>query len=212
MNLETIVNSCRNKYNSMGSKFWDVGELYQLIYEACLRMAIETKCIERTFETVTAPNVQEYDLPEYAIGVKRVTWNGKKLDKISFDDDDLLTGFFETTASTGNPQQYLEWQEKIRLRPIPAGEQPLLIYTYNEPQPITTGSILEIPTRYHVYLLDYVLSCMVFKDEKFDIANKFLDRFELNLLKIESNIKQLKRAGANGVVKSEEVCGRNLFM
>lgn len=211
MQLEALVTAARNRYNATGSTFWGPTELYQLIYEGCLEMALRTRCLERTFETTTQIGVQEYCLPEYTIGVKRVVYRGKKLDKIDLEESDIITAYDETSQNSGTPTYYLEWEEKIRLFPIPAAAESLKIYTYNEPQPLTSNSVLEIPSRYHVYLLDYVFSLMVSKDEKFDLARFYLEKWNDNLMKIEAEVKKLKRSGANPVVKCDEVLGRRFL-
>jgi hypothetical protein len=202
MTLTEIITSCRQRYNAYGSTFWGNDEIIGLIYEACMSMAVETECIEKTFSTSTIIGTQEYDLPEHTIGIKRVTWKGVPLLDISFKEDDLTTAFDESTLDQGDPAYYVLWENKIRLRPIPGSIETLKAYCFNQPQPLTSVSILEIPVRYHIYILDYVIAYMIMKDSNFNVAENFLKKWELNLQKIKSVKRKLKRAGGFAGVKS----------
>lgn len=202
MTITELITAARNRYNAYGSSFWGDDELRSLIYEACMVLAVENGCIERSFEATTVIGTQEYTLPNYTIGIKRAVWRGIALEPITFEDDDLLTGFDETTQDSGDPAYFIHWENKIRLRPIPSSAATLKVYTYNEPQPLVAASNLEVPTRYHIYILDYVTALMVAKDNNFDVAKMFLDRWDKQVVLTKTAGRKLKRAQGFQGVKS----------
>lgn len=204
MTLNEMITAARNRYNAYGSSFWGDDELRQLIYEACMALSVEGEIIEKSFEAQTVDGTQEYELPQYTIGVKRAVWYGKPLEKISFIDEDQINGWNEMTITRGDPVYFNVWENKIRLLPTPSSARTLKVYTYNEPQPLVQASILEIPSRFHIYMLDYVLAMMVLKDDKFALSDKLLQRWENQILKVRVANKKLKRSGAFNFVRPVE--------
>src|SRR4051812_19245005 len=132
----------RQKYNAVSDTFFSQSEIMNMIYDACLEFAAETKCIERVYQASTVAGQQEYSYPTNTIAIKRVTCNGIKLEPIDFRDDDTLTLNNDASVTTGAPQYYAIWNNTLYLRAIPDDVYTLKIFSINEPQAVTSTSTL----------------------------------------------------------------------
>lgn len=199
--LETAA---RNKYNAIGDSFYGQNEIFDLIYDACNQLARETLCIKATYSTSTVAAQQEYTKPTNTISIKRITYEGKKLKPINFREDDSITGLNQSVTDQGTPTYYFEWDDTIYLRPIPSGVGTLKIYSINAHDVITSTSTLSIPSEYHMNLVDYAVSEMCAKDQNFEMAtwysNKW-EKFKLDCLRFE---KKKLRGDSFASVQAEE--------
>lgn len=199
-----LVERARNKYNSIGDSFWADQEILDLFTDACTEVAQEALCIERTYTTTTVAGTQEYDFPTNTIAIKRVTYNGQKLKKISFREDDSVTGLNQATTTQGTPTYYYIWNNVIALRPLPDAANTLKIFTYNEPSALAITSTLEVPAVFHMRLVDYVLAEMAAKDSNPQAAKYYIDRWEKAKIDIKKWIAKRKRTDSFAVVQDED--------
>lgn len=194
MTLTELITMARQRHNSVGDDFWSDEEIRGLIFSACIEMAREAFVIEGVYSTTTVASQQQYTYPTSTIAIKRVTYDGIKLQPITFREDDQITGNNAATTSTGTPQYYAVWNDTIYLRPTPAAAATLEIFSYNEPQAITSVSTLEIPTQYHIDIVDYLLSAMSAKEKNFEGATYWRDQWDKRLAKIKAHErKRLRR-------------------
>lgn len=174
-----VEQAARNKYNSLTSTFYSQDEVFKLIYMAELELATKALVIEGVDTSIaTVAGTRAYSFPTGVIAIKRVEYNGQKLQKIDFRDDDMLTTFNSATTEQGSPLYYAEWNKTLYLRAIPDAIQTLTLYVYKEPTLLTTASTtLDVPTELHTDLIDYVTSELAAKDERFDISDRYLARW-----------------------------------
>jgi len=154
MTPSQIETAARRMMNAVGSNFWSPEEIIgDYLYMAALELATETNCIENRYTTPSVASQQEYAIPSRMIAVKRVSYNGKRLDKISFEQLDLIqpdTG----TAVEGTPLYYYYFDSSFGLYPVPdTSALTIKIQTYDEPDVPTSTSTLQIPTQFHQYLV-----------------------------------------------------------
>ncbi len=194
----------RQQYNAVNDTFFSDAEMYNYIYDAEMQLARESFCIRQAYSTSTVADQQEYAKPANSLSIKRITYNGRKLMKISDRDDDSLTLFNQTTTATGTPQYYFEWGSTISLRPVPSDIGTLKIFSYDMPQQVTNTSTLEVPARYHLDLADYILSRMAAKDKNFEAATTFHASWTEKLGKARRDERKLIRGDANTSVVDEE--------
>lgn len=199
-----VETAARAKYNATGDTFYSSDEILGLMYEASLQMAVEALVIERTFTTTTVASQQEYDYPGNAITIKRVTYNGNKLAPISFREDDSLTLNNATTTSSGSPQFYAIWNETFILRPIPDAAQTLKVYAFVEPQAITTTSTLEIPSRYHRDLVNFIVAEMAAKDNNMSKAQYYMGLWAAAMNRAKREMRKRLRGDSPAHVMEEE--------
>jgi hypothetical protein len=159
-----ILTAVRSQYNAVGDSFFGDTELYNLIWRAEQQLAMETLCIKDIATTTTVSGTREYSMPTTAIAIKRVTWNGRKLEPSDFMDDDVLTGYVEDTTETGTPMYYQRWDDSLFLRPTPNAASTLKIWYYAKPSQVTASTVLEIPEEYQLAIIDFMLHHMVSKD------------------------------------------------
>jgi hypothetical protein len=171
MTPQEINTAARQRYNAVGDTFWSDDEVYALIYQASLELALEGFLIEQVFSSTTTASQQEYSYPTNAVAIKRITYNGLRLSRIDFRQDDLLTTFNQATTSTGTPQYYVDYNQTIYLRPIPDAAQTLKVWAYVEPQEVTSSSTLEIPSEWHMSIVNFILREMSAKNKNYEGAN-----------------------------------------
>lgn len=204
MTVAEVILSARERYNAVGETFWSDSELMRLIYSACLELSTETLCIQRKYTTSTVASQEEYAYPTSCIAIKRLTCDGRKLKKLSKREDDAVTISNASTAQTGSVQYYSDWNYTLSLRPIPDAIYTLQIFSINEPQPVTSASTLEIPTTFHMRLVNYLLSEMYAKDKDFNTASFYRSRWEKDKVDVKKWVKFRERTDSLTTVLEEE--------
>lgn len=162
-----IETAARRKYNAASSSFYSSAEIYDLIYQAELEIAVQTKMLEGVTTTTSTLGTKNYAYPSGVLEVKRVEYNGRRLDPIDFRDDDAMTVFNSNNTAQGTPLNYYNWDNTLYLRPIPdASAVQIRIYYYKEPVIVTSASqTLEVPSVFHLCIVDYVTGYLALKDE-----------------------------------------------
>lgn len=204
-----IATASRQRYNSVNDTFYSDAEIIDIVYEGELDLAQYALVIEDVDTSVTTvAGTQSYSLPSNTIAIRRVEYDGAKLKKINFREDDALTGSNSDQTTQGTPQYYYEWNDKIYLRVLPDAAKTLRIHRYKEPTVLTTASTaLSIPSRYHMNLIDYVVGEMAAKDKNFKVASYFNSRWELKKQRAKLFEQKRRRRDSMPVVNSEEVLG-----
>lgn len=204
MTIADVITAARERYNAVGETFWSDAEFYRLIYAACLELATETLCIQRTYTASTIASQEEYAYPTTCIAIKRITCDGRKLKKLSKREDDAITISNSVSTQIGSVQYYSDWNYTLSLRPIPDAVYTLKIFSINEPQPITSLSSLEIPTTFHMRLVNYLLAEMYAKDKDFNTSTLYLRKWEKDKIDIKKWVKFRERTDSLTTVLEEE--------
>jgi hypothetical protein len=182
------------------------------MYAAHLEFARETLCIERVYTTTSVAGQQEYSFPENTISIKRVTYDGVKLKKITFREDDALTSLDSDTTETGRSNFYFEWNETLYLRPIPdTSSLTIKIFSINEPQVITNTSTFEIPTVFHMATINFVLSEMLAKDKDFGAAQYYRNLWNLDIQNGKKWVQKRKRGDSFVGVQDVETLNESVI-
>lgn len=213
MTPSEIETAARRMLNAHGSSFWSSDEIIgNYLYMAAMELAGETFCIENRYTTTSVASQQEYAIPTRALAVKRVEYDGQKLRPISFqqlDSIDLNTA----TTITGTPQYYYHFDESIGLFPAPstAGKN-ITVYSYDEPSVPTSTSTLEIPTRFHGYLVVGVAYYMSLKE----LGHPHTPRFEVHwaraIDKVRRSVRLRNKDNFHTVLREEDQPSTNLGM
>lgn len=199
-----IEEAARNKYNATGDTFYTTDEIVDYIYQAQLELAQVCPIIEATYTTTSVASQQEYSFPSYTSEIKRITYDGRKLQPITFRDDDTLTALGQSTTTTGTPECYAVWNRTLYLRPLPSEAKTIKIFSVNEPQPMTSASSLEIPSLFHMDVVDFVLMQMALKDENARASMIYEKRWEAAKRRAIAWCKKKKRGDGFAAVQSEE--------
>jgi len=213
---QLIEDAARRKYNSVGSTFFAQAEIWDLIYQAELEIARETKMLEgRTvISGGSVASTQSYAYPTGVLELKRVEYAGVKLKRIDFREDDAITVLNSNTTETGTPVYYYDWDKTIYFRPIPdTSADQIRLYYYKEPIIITSASqTLEIPALFHMSIVDYVTAEMAAKDGNSKASSLYFDKWYDKHLPAMMKWTRKRRTGDSmGVVRDEmDLIGTNL--
>ncbi len=204
MTPDELVNFALQRWNEPTGGLFSNAELYTVIWSAQLELAQESLCIRRVYTTPTVASQQEYAKPTAALSIKRITYEGQKVFKITDREDDSLTLNNQTTTATGTPQYYWEWGTNIELRPVPDGIGTLKIYTYDMPQTVTQSTVLDVPERYHAKLSNYMLAYMAEKDKNFQASGNYRQQWEKDKQDAKRYEKKFLRGDAVAHVTDED--------
>lgn len=175
--------AARQNYNAVGDTHFTTAEFLVWIYRACMILSNETFCIEDTFTTASVSGTREYSYPTNAMSIRRVEYDGQKLQPVSLEADPKTN----TTAPTGRPGQYAIWEGDLILFPTPSTSSlAIKVFAYCRPQAVTASSVLEVPEEYHPDIIDFILAGMYAKD-----TNHQMSTFHRNLW--DASINRIKR-------------------
>ena len=208
---QQVNTAARQRYNAVGDDFWSDEEIYNTIFQACLEFC--SACpLEATYSTTSVANQQEYDYPTNVVAIKRITYDGRKLVPYTFREDDVSTILNQATTSTGTPDSYATWNNIIYLRPIPStAGLTIKIFGYIEPQPVTSGSTLEIPVRYQMSLINPVLAEMAAKNKNYEGFERYRSLWEKDLMRAKKDYRLGKVGDAFQVVKNVDILAQSFM-
>jgi len=200
--LEDLV---RQRMNVVGDTFWSSAELRQLMWIACFELARECMCIERTYTTTSVANQRDYDYPSNTIAIKRVTYDGEKLEPITWREDDALTLNDTSTSNTGTPKYYAVWNNTLYLRPTPdTSALDIEIFSYNQPQEITATSSFEIPEQFIPDIQYYLLAAMASKEGDVNKAQYYQQMWDRSLVRAKTFCRKARRTDSFAAVQDQE--------
>lgn len=209
MTPSELAEYARRQYNAVGDAFFSDPELYQYIWAAQLELATEALCIRRVYTASTVAAQQEYEYPTNALSIKRVTYDGEKLTPITFREEDALTSPAVTVS--GSPQYYAVWNDTLYLTPIPDAVGTLKIFSINEPQEVDNTSVLEVPTRYHLKMADFLLAAMCAKEKNFQAAGHYQARWDKTVMDAKKQERKYLRGDAFLGVNDSESMASNVL-
>lgn len=200
-----INTAARQRYNAVSDDFWSDAEIYNIIYQGCCEMATEGLIIEQTYSTTSVAGQQEYSFPTNALNIKRITYDGRKLDYITFREDDILTFLNQAVTTTGTPTSYMIWNNIIYLRAIPDSALVIKIWANIEPQSVTSSSTLELATELQMCLVNLLLSEMSAKNKNYVGAKYYRDLWDADIKRAKRLNRKRKIGDAFQVVKNVDV-------
>lgn len=199
MTPSEIEAQARYRYNATGDPHFTSSEIRNAIYQAELELAIEAFTIEATTTVSSTTNTQTVTFPTNCIAIRRVEYDGLKLDARDVDSDPKNS----TTQVYGKPEQYAIWNDTVYLYPTPSDSKTVKFFYYKEPDTVTTSSTaLSTPARYHTDILDMVLSVMYAKDQNTNMATYHRNLWESNVGKIKRARRKEKRGDSFKIVKT----------
>lgn len=195
----------RNRYNSVNDTFWSQSEIMTYIYMGCMELVNECDItIERIYTTSTTANVQEYSFPTNCLGIKRITYDGKKLMPITMRDDDVLTLSNQALADSGSPNCYYTFNRTIYIRPLPPEVKTLEIFSLSQPQVVTSTSTLDVPEFMHPGIANIVNREMAAKDKNYSGAKYWDDLWQADKMRFKRQLRLSKRGDSFNIVQNEE--------
>lgn len=214
MTLADIENAVRRRTQTTSdTAFWTQAQIIDEVYFAAQILAREALLIEAKDTSIsTVAGTQSYAFPTNFISIRRVEYDGKKLTKVTFREDDTITGQNTSSAVQGTPTYYYLWDDTIYLRPLPDDAKTLTVYGFKEHTQLTSVSdTLEVPTLFHPALIDYVVSEYYAKDGETNRASYYRQLWENWIVKAKRWSKRRLRSDAPAHVMPEEVLATNIL-
>jgi hypothetical protein len=213
MTPSEIETAARRMLNASGSSFWSSAEIIEdYLYMAAMEMAAETFCIENRYSTTSVASQEEYAVPSRALAVKRVTYDGEKLRPITAQQRDSIDLNTNTTI-TGTPQYYDRFDESLILYPAPdSSSKTIKVWSYDEPSKPTSTSTLEIPTRFHGYLVIGVAYYMSLKELGHPHVPRFEAQWARSIDKVRKSVRMANKDNFHTVLREEDQPSTNLGM
>lgn len=185
-----LMTFVRQRYNSVSDDLFSDALLLDMIYTASMELARKAYVIESIYSTTTVASTSEYSLPTNTYSVKRVTYDGSRLDSISLKQYDSLRIANSSVLTTGRPLYYALFGRTVYPYPVPNSALTLKIFSYNFPQRLTTLSTIEIPTEYQTDMVEFMLSEMSALEKNYGGAQYYRTRWENRVNEI---IKEQRR-------------------
>lgn len=207
-----INTTARSRYNATGDSFFTDSEIYYSIYQAEQELVSESPGIVESYLAgiTLTQGTRQYAFPTNARVIKRIEYVNlsgiaNKLEPITFREDDALTLVNVASTTQGTPQFYEIYNYNIYLRPVPDTTSTTInVYSYNEPIVPTNSSTLEIPTVFHMDLVDYVVFQMYLKDKNLEMAQAYAEKWESAKLRVKRWVQKKKRGDAFTIVMNED--------
>jgi hypothetical protein len=191
----------RERYNAVGDTFFNDNMVWDLIYQAQMMMAQEAFVVENTYTTTSVASTRNYAFPTSSIALRKVEYDGDKLNPVSVDQDPKTS----TTEVTGTPGAYTIWNNEIILYPTPSATGDTIeIYTYNEPQAVTSTSTLDVPSEYHLDIIDFGLSVFYAKDGNPQMADYHRALWDKSLQRIKRTRAKKRNSDQFVVVRDQD--------
>lgn len=201
-----IIDNARDKYNGTGDTFFSDARLYEWLTEACNIIARDSHCIEGTSTTATVASTSDYVYPTNLIEIKRLTYDGRKLQPISLREYDTVSMSGSTATTTGTPVFYTNFDDTVSLYPIPDAIENLVFYGYYKHSNITSAvDTITIPDQFQLGLVDHLLMNMYAKDKDLSSAQFYENRFMRTVVAANKYMKNRKRGDGFSTVQSEEL-------
>lgn len=202
--LETLA---RQLYNATSdTSFFSQAEIMSYITDACFQIACDSLASEATdTSTTSVADTRAYSIPSDVLMLKRVEYDGNKLEPITFRDDDSLTLSDANTGDTGTPQYYILWNDEILLRPTPdtTGDE-IKFYYKSIPAVVTISGTIGVPLEYHYAIANYVVHLMALKDEDPNTADRYMAKWDKELARAKLNERRKRYGDAYLGVHDEE--------
>lgn len=206
--LEEIA---RRRYNAVNDTFWTQAEMLDMMYHAQMEMAVECQVIQNRYDTSTVASQEAYSFPTRAIAIKRVQYDGTKLDPIDKRQHDAVSLANTTSITTGTPQFYYIWEKAIYLYPVPAEVKTLNIWTYDYPETVVVTGDLSVPAEYQPGMVYFLLAEMALKDGNMPLSDRYRSIWEQQKQRACKNEARRKRGDAPAQIKDVEWLAQSGF-
>ena len=210
-----VETAARRKYNAVGSGFYGQDELFDIMTHAVNEALHEANMVVEAVDSsqTSTASTQSYSFPTDFTSIKRIEFNGEKLKRIDFREDDALTLQDSDTTDTGTPQYYFVWNETYYLRPIPdTSSLTIKVFGYKRQPRITSDSVsIVLPEQFHMDLTNKLASEMAAKDDNFQMARHYAELWSLDKVRMRKWAQKRKRGDSFAIVKDEEALAVTLL-
>lgn len=192
----------RQRYNAVGDTFFSQAEIFSNIYDAELQLAEDCDAIKAVYQTTSVADQDEYATPTNMIKIRKIEYDSKRLEPISERERDVILGGRPASGVTGTPHAYWLWGDSIFLVKTPSTSSlTIKIFTYDIPSTVTEATTLEVPARYHMDMVDYVLARMFAKDKNYQLTEYHMNLWRESLK--QAKITEMKRKLSDTTIQTQ---------
>lgn len=187
--VSALITKARRRINEDSTTFFPDADFIDFADEGQKYFVRQTRYLEDTDSQAAVSGTQAYDLPTDFLALIRLTFNGKKIDRVSFYEIDELN--LDETSYSGTPTLYYILNDKIYLIPTPSSTDTIKLYYYKSPATLSaTSSTLETPPIYDDAIVCYMVYMAYKKDAESDISS--LDFADYWMTECNAKISQIK--------------------
>lgn len=158
-------------------------DIYSWINDAMREVAVDNALLQVSATQNTTVNESKYDTPANILKFHSILYDNEGLRVITFEDA-KSDGYL--TSAVGTPTVAWIWANKINLYPAPDAVKTLEIAYTREPVEVTQPTDTpEIPSSYHMRLVDYCLAQVAQQDDD-------MQRYAMKMEEFRTGVQNLK--------------------
>lgn len=183
MNLQDIITRTQRSFGDDSGAQITVADITRWANDAQLDIVRKTECLESHRETNAIASDGSYTLPPDLMFLKRVTFNGTRLQQTSTQALDGQTSGLDL-ASSATPTQFYLWGNVLKLFPSPSvgGSGNLDIFYIKTPVTLVgVNDTPEIPIRMHEDIVRYCLARANELDEDTASAQRMMADYDARM-------------------------------
>lgn len=193
MNVEDVATSVKRTFGDEGGIQITDSDIIRWINKAQYKITLDNPgLLETTASSDSVEGQSEYDLPVDCATLHSVQWDNFHLKFYTITDfNNYVDGYNEDTSS-GVPQVYYTWENKIRVFPTPSEATVDIIrifYIKNPPEVATLGDELSLPIAYHNAIEEYCMKKAYELDESPELASFSKAELDEDLMKLKDRNK-----------------------
>lgn len=161
MNVAEILLRVKKTFGDEAGIEIDDPIIINWINDGMVDIARHTECLQDELKLSSVTSQKAYSLPSNYLGMKRLTYNGSKLEQIAIEDLDELDNSRDISNNIGEPYYFYIWAKQLNFYPIPATSEVLNIAMmfFRTPNPVlVSADIPELPVGMHEDIVRFVLA------------------------------------------------------
>lgn len=120
MNLSQIINAVQRQFGDESGAQITRSDIIRWANHGQVDIVRKTEALQIHAETDTLKDDGSYDLPTGYVRVRRVTFDGRKLERVELEELDDLVPDRDSNGESSTPVYYYMWGSRLFIYPAPA--------------------------------------------------------------------------------------------
>lgn len=184
MNFGQQVSMVKTLFGDSSGAMVSDSDIKTFLNAAQIDVARRTTYLGKRAQTSSVASDGTYELPDDLLLIKKVTYNGTKLEKIDEEVLDDLNPTADNGSSVGTPTHYYLWGRILHLNPWPesAGSGNIDIWYIKSPAELVDDTdVTELPANCHEDMVKYALALCKEVDDDYNAVANIRSEYELRL-------------------------------
>lgn len=197
MNVSEIAARIKRQFGDESGVQVTDDDIYRWVNDAQKDIAMAQTLLETVATTPIVANQNEYTLPLNILTLRSIRVLGNKIKVLSLQEAEEYIPNFDLSSAwiTGVPEVAWIWANTIALYPVPNTSGSLKVYYTRNPIEITAGTDTpELPTKYHLRIVEYCLAQAYEMDENWDAAGNKVSQFSSSINAMRDDEKWTDRS------------------